>query len=224
MQGKTSVGIALAAALVRSVRQAYTRKWSFLGFFLLAFVVSVWVLAALDLLPNPPAENTPEVGVERAEETLPSEPLAAAEPVRIEVPALNLSSLVLNPSSAAVADLDRELLSGAVRHPASARLGEEGNVILFGHSSYLPFVNNAAYKVFNDIQKLKVGDLIHVYSEAAVYVYHVRSVEKENADTGAIPLAVEGKVLTLATCNSFGAKEDRFVVTADFVESYPAAS
>jgi sortase (surface protein transpeptidase) len=27
-------------------------------------------------------------------------------------------------------------------------------------------------------------------------------------------------VLTLVTCNSFGAKEDRFVVVADFVESH----
>ena len=42
------------------------------------------------------------------------------------------------------------------------------------------------------------------------------------ADTG-INLEVTGRVLTLVTCNSFAAKTDRFVVTADFVESHSIA-
>ena len=85
----------------------------------------------------------------------------------------------------------------------------------------LPLVNNQAYKTFNGIQKFVAGDVVTVYSSGTAYTYLVRSVAKESVnDNKGIPLEVSGRVLTLVTCNSFGAKEDRFVVTADFVESH----
>ena len=126
----------------------------------------------------------------------------------------------MNPTITTVAVLDKELLKGAVRYPTSAKLGEDGNVVLFGHSSYLPVVGNQAYKTFNEIQKLAVGDSITVYSSDTAYTYRVRSTTKEQASDRYIELSITGRVLTLVTCSSFGAKEDRFVVTADFVESH----
>ena len=112
-----------------------------------------------------------------------------------------------------------------MRYPTSARLGETGNVVIFGHSSYLPVVGNQAYKAFNGIQKLVAGDTITVYSSGTAYTYQVRDVAKESAASDAgIDLAVTGRVLTLATCDSFGAKSDRFIVTADFVESHSVST
>jgi len=95
-----------------------------------------------------------------------------------------------------------------------------GNVVLFGHSSYLPIVGNQAYKTFNGIQKLKPGDIIMISSSSARYTYWVKSVTKESANDAVIPLSVSGRVLTLSTCDSFAKKTDRFVVVADFVESH----
>ena len=145
--------------------------------------------------------------------------------MKIEIAAINLSATIANPMTTNITVLNTDLLSGAVRYPTSAKLGEEGNVVLFGHSSYLPIVGNQAYKTFNGIQKLAAGDIVIVSSSDTAYSYRVKSVTKENANNNsAIPLSVAGKTLTLVTCNSFGAKEDRFVVTADFVESHPAGS
>ena len=96
-----------------------------------------------------------------------------------------------------------------------------GNVVLFGHSSYLPVVGNQAYKTFNGIQKLVAGDMITVYSSGTTYTYRVRAPPKRKQTIlPAIPLSIAGKVLTLVTCNPLRRKEDRFVVTADFVESH----
>ena len=145
-------------------------------------------------------------------------------PERIEIPSIKLKVNVANPNSTDVATLDAALHTGAVRYPLSAKLGEDGNVIAFGHSSYLPVVNNPAYKAFNEIQKLKVGERIMVVGTDNTFVYVVETVNSANAGTDAIPLTVTGKMLTLATCDSFGTKSDRFVVTASFVESYPNAS
>ena len=210
--------------LVEAGREAYARKWSFFGVFAAVFLGSVLVLAKLDLLPE--MRTAPVVVAATTAGSTSSasiaEPVVAIElPTKIEISAIHLSATIANPTTTDIEILDAGLLSGAVRYPTSAKLGETGNVVLFGHSSYLPVVGNQAYKTFNGIQKLVAGDVITVYAPHAVYTYRVRTVAKESAASDAgIPLAVTGRVLTLSTCNSFGAKTDRFVVTADFVESH----
>src|SRR3989338_7848177 len=203
----------LTVRLIRAGGRAYARKWSFFGFFAFVFLGSVLLLATFDLLPEtPPAEvavaaSSPNVIVNA------SKVVEVVEaPMRIEIPSINLSATISNPSTVDIVTLDRALLSGVVRYPTSAKLGELGNVVLFGHSSYLPIVGNQAYKAFNGIQKLVVGDVITVYSSDAAYEYRVKSVEKQSAASDAgIDLAVAGRVLTLVTCDSFATKSDRFI-------------
>jgi hypothetical protein len=59
-------------------------------------------------------------------------------PVKIVIPSINVSAPVANPDTTNVDALDTYLLKGAARYPTSATLDQQGNVILFGHSSYLP--------------------------------------------------------------------------------------
>ncbi len=212
------VMVRMVVRLVEAVARTYAEKWNFFALFMLMFGFSVFALAQLDLLPTaataaPAAVAAPTVSVAA---------IAVVEvPLKIEIPSLNLIASIENPDITDIPTLDKSLLKGAVRYPTSAKLGETGNVVLFGHSSYLPIVGNPAYKTFNDIQKLKAGDKISVYSENAVYTYVVKSVSKESvSDNKPIPLLVTGKQLTLVTCNSFATKSDRFVVVADFVESH----
>jgi LPXTG-site transpeptidase (sortase) family protein len=224
--------IDLTVRLIRAGQRAYTRKWSFFALSVCAFFGSVLVLGQLDLLPDTSsvlaASNGTAVvsanSVVRAS-TVTSPVVTSAElPMKIEIPAINLSATIANPTTTNIEVLDQNLLGGAVRYPTSAKLGETGNVVLFGHSSYLPIVGNQAYKTFNGIQKLVAGDEITVFSSGTAYTYRVRNMVKESANDAAIPLEVTGKVLTLATCNSFATKTDRFVVTADFVESHSIAT
>jgi len=205
--------------LVRGWMRICTRKWPFLGLFAFIFFGSVLVLDRLDLLPSSPVV----VAVAKADQQVSvntSVPATPELPEKITISAINLSATIANPTTTDVATLDQGLLKGAVRYPTSARLGETGNLVLFGHSSYLPIVGNQSYKTFNGIQKLKEGDTITVSSPETAYVYRVQSVTKESANDAVIPLLVTGKMLTLSTCNSFATKTDRFVVVADFVESH----
>ncbi len=218
--------IRFIARLIIAVKQSYERKWIFLGIFAVLFLASVGVLKTLDLLPE-----TVRVTALSSASVVASSLVAAVLPVavselptKIEIPAINLVATIQNPTTTNIESLDELLLKGSVRYPTSAKLGEAGNVVLFGHSSYLPVVLNQAYKTFNGIQKLVVGDLVTVSSNGTAYTYVVRSVTKESADSAGILLSVSGRVLTLATCDSFGTKSDRFVVTADFVESHSIAT
>ena len=219
--------IELLARLIRVGRNAYARKWSFLGLFAVMFIGSVGALASLGLLPEMVPVEASIVETSTSQVTLSanvSEKNVVELPIGIEITAISLLATIVNPVTTDIETLDEKLLSGAVRYPTSAKLGEVGNVVLFGHSSYLPIVGNQAYKTFNGIQKLKVGDTVIVSSSGTAYTYRVRSVTKESADNASIPLSVTGRVLTLSTCDSFGAKSDRFVVVADFVESHTVST
>lgn len=211
--------------LIRALGRAWASKWSFLATFLAVFFVSFATLAALDIVPEAPATVVADAVTVPGGSLAASVALAAPEnPVRVEIPAIGLEVSIKNPASTEVAVLDEALLSGAVRYPTSAKLGEAGNTILFGHSSYLPIVNNKSFKAFNEIQNLKEGDRIMVHGETMTYVYAVTQVAEADAESAAIPLTDEGHTLTLATCDSFGKKTDRFIVVADLVESYPLAN
>lgn len=212
----------ITVQLIRALQRIYARRWHFLYTFLIVLVMSLAILSRLDLLPNGKGANmtgTLSPVAVRAEA-----PKEAEIPLRVEIAKIGLSVNISNPTTTDIAALDTELLKGAVRYPTSAKLNENGNVILFGHSSYLPIVRNNAYKAFNDIQKLVAGDRITVYSAGTAYVYRVRTVSKESTLNAVIPLDVNGRVLTLSTCDSFGAKTDRFVVVANLVESYPEST
>ncbi len=215
------------AWLIQAGGRIYARKWSFLGLFCVVFFASLFILVKLDLLPEVSKTST------ASQVTLSASSIIRAEtdtsvvvnhvelPLSISIPAIKLVATIANPDTVDVATLDNLLLKGAVRYPTSAKLGETGNVVLFGHSSYLPVVGNQAYKTFNGIQKLVAGDVVTVSSAGTSYTYRVRSMTKESTtDAVGIPLSVTGRVLTLSTCDSFGAKTDRFVVVADFVESH----
>lgn len=153
-----------------------------------------------------------------------SAPAQGELPTRITIPAANLDVTVSDPESTDTDVLDNALLKGAVRYPTSALLGEQGTMLLFGHSSYLPIVHNQAYKTFDGIQNLKPGDLISVYSPAREYRFSVTGVKTANANQDSVELANDGQHLTLVTCDSFATKSDRFIVTADLVGTYSLAN
>ncbi len=141
-------------------------------------------------------------------------PFVSQVPVSIFFKKLNKTADVLNPESRAISDLDTALLDGVVRHPDSAVLGQEGNVFIIGHSSYLPAVFNKNFQAFNGIQNLEWGDIIEVYSIDSVYEYRVEKVYHAVAQDLTIPISGTEKILTLATCNSFGGVDDRYIVEA----------
>jgi len=216
--------IEFAARLIQAVKRSYTRKWSFLAVFAVVFLASVIALAWLDLLPEASPATAPAVAARAPTPVgvgIPTASVGVAElPMKITIEKIGLAATIANPTTTDIEVLDNALLKGAVRYPTGAKLGEEGNVVLFGHSSYLPIVGNRSYKTFNGIQKLVAGDIVTVSSLGTAYTYRVKSVTKESANDAVIPLRVAGRVLTLSTCDSFASKSDRFVVVADFVESH----
>jgi LPXTG-site transpeptidase (sortase) family protein len=187
------------------------------------FGVLVALLVAIDFVPEQKQAQSAvvranEVSSVENTEDIPEASIIYAQkdtiPVRVEVPSVGIDTIVLTPSSTDVEVLDTALLNGSVHYPQSAFAGELGNMLIFGHSSYLPVVHNKAFQAFNELSKVKVGSLVSIYSETHVFEYEVKQVKLARAEDTTIYFTAEVPTLTLATCNTFGAKEDRWIVTA----------
>ncbi len=142
-------------------------------------------------------------------------------PVKIEIPVLGKSLKVDNPQTTKISELNKGLKKAVLRYPGTARLDEKNrNLLIFGHSSHLPtdMVFNKMYRAFNGIEKLPKGAIVKVTGDdGKVYVFKVVSIKKMKAnDNNRINIATDKKMLTLVTCDNFGAKEDRWVVEAVF--------
>jgi sortase A len=139
-------------------------------------------------------------------------------PTRIIIKSIELDTPIIIPKSSDLKDLDRALLSGAIHYPNSALLNQNGNMLLSGHSSYLPVVKNKAFKAFNKINKLEKGDLISVYGEnGKIYSYSAESIKHSKAKDTTVNFNSEKPTLTLSTCDNFGDKSDRWIVTAKLI-------
>ncbi len=214
----------------------WERKNAFLFVFFLIYVITYGLLVLVDFVPNDSASVSSDTSATSSTAVVPTVVSAATSttsetpqdvltaaryPVRLKIDALGRDIKVLNPQVSSISNLDNALLEGAVRYPSSADFKNTGTIFLFGHSSYLPIVHNKSYQAFNGIQKLVEGDVIRLYSDDAEYDYHVSKVYKAKASDASITLEHDRQRLILVTCNSFGTKDDRFVVEAEFVEKKP---
>lgn len=217
----TSARGATRAPLARGIRAIIRNKGVYAVTSIAVFIISFGVLFRLDFIPESSAlsDTKNAAGVITASSTDEVVEIPVESPTRIVIKSVGVDVTVSNPTTTNVASLDNALLKGAVRYPTSANLGEKGNVVIFGHSTYLPIVSNPNFKAFTAIEKLKKGDEIVVYGDEYEYHYEVYNVYTMKADNGVIPLLTEGKVLTLSTCNTFGTPQDRFVVTSTLVSS-----
>ena len=205
------------------------RKVTFFFVAVGAISLTYGFLYLVDFLPEKPTETDSEAVIATTTPNTGAFPeigdpiVSSTLPVKIIFDSLGREVTVLNPESADVAALDAALLNGVVRHPDSADFENTGTMFLLGHSSHLPVVHNKNFQAFNDIEKLGWGDTIRVQSEDTEYVYRVDKVSQAKASDAEVPLQFNTPRITLVTCNSFGSKEDRYIVEAYLVDTRPLA-
>ncbi len=203
-------------------------------FFAVSLVLFVFSLSAADSIGFVPyyvdgteprslaLDSLPELGEENAIPALPQALVTSILPERIRSNAINLDLPVQDSDTRDIEALYEMLKNGPVRYVDSAKLGEKGNVLIFGHSSQLPIVKNQMYKAFNKVPDLVAGETITIEGGGKEFVYSVVSVKSVDiADpTAVVDLSKEGNRLTLVTCDTLTGKTARFVLEAELVGSY----
>lgn len=115
-------------------------------------------------------------------------------------------------------EIQDALQSGVVHYPGTNVPGEDGNIVLTGHSSYFPWDPGRFKDVFALLHDVEVGDSVLVYSNQEKHVYKVNSKFEVKANNIDVLKQTPDEQLTLITCTPVGTNLRRLIVTAEPVD------
>lgn len=146
---------------------------------------------------------------------------------RILIPSLGLDvPIVTDENMKAVdfakANFDQQLEEWIVKYPTTPEPGEEGNTLLFGHTSYVVWKTNPYGTIFKDLPKLKDSTLIQILRKWKLYEYKVIDIfivspKQVNAQYMTYQNA-GGSYITLMWCYPLGTDKKRIMVVAKLVD------
>ncbi len=142
---------------------------------------------------------------------------------RIIIPRINKNVPIITVSTEALVNrdwtrLEQEiqdaLQDGVVHYPGTAFPGDDGNVVITGHSSYFPWDPGRFKDVFALLHGVKIGDKIYVYYKQKKYEYEV--YETKVVLPTQVDVLTQGgdERLTLITCTPVGTNLKRLIVLA----------
>lgn len=132
------------------------------------------------------------------------------------VPVVKVSSqnLIKRDWGALETDIQEALRYGVVHYPGTAEPGENGNVVITGHSSYFAWDPGRFKDVFALLHEVVVGDTIIVYHNQKKYFYQVYDKQVVTPDKIDILTQKGENRLTLLTCTPVGTNLKRLVIFA----------
>lgn len=147
---------------------------------------------------------------------------------KIIIPKLNISAPVSFGIANDTKTLDVAMASGVAQFAipgANAMPGQNGNLVISGHSAS-DIYSTGNYKfIFAGITRLEAKDLIYVNYESKRYTYSVTSTKVVSpSDVNSLMLGNDAPYLTLITCVPLGTSRNRLLVFAEQISPDPSAA
>lgn len=124
--------------------------------------------------------------------------------VNIKIPAININAPIVQ------GDGWEQLKKGVGQHLGSPNPGELGNIVLSAH-------NDVFGELFRDLDQLKPGDEVILYTQQRTYTYVVRQSQVVEPTAVEVMAATREAVVNLISCYPYLVDNKRIVVTADLV-------
>lgn len=124
--------------------------------------------------------------------------------VNIKIPALNINAPIVQ------GDGWEQLKKGVAQHLGTPNPGELGNIVLSAH-------NDVFGELFRDLDQLKPGDEVILYTQQRTYTYVVRQSRVVEPTAVEVMAATREAVVNLISCYPYLVDNQRIVVTADLV-------
>lgn len=147
-----------------------------------------------------------------------------SEAPEVIIPKINVEApVVYDVNTINEAAVEQGLNNGVVHYADTALPGQDGNVIIFGHSSGNIF-NQGNYKfVFSLLRALNNGDTFYLQKDGKRYVYQVYKKEiVKPTDVSVLGLADKPATATLITCDPPGLSTNRLVVIGEQISPDPS--
>jgi sortase A len=146
-----------------------------------------------------------------------SEPVFTEKENGIEIPKIEIEAPLILTESLEEKDLKEALKKGVVHYPQSALPGEQGEVLILGHSAPSGWPKANYNWIFSELNKLEKGDEIYVYFENLQYLYLVNDKIFLNPgeEISLEELTSSNSVLVLLSCWPPGVSQKRIAVLAE---------
>ncbi len=138
-------------------------------------------------------------------QTLAEIPVPTASPeqaLRIQIPAIKVDAPVVQ------GDGEEQLKKGVGQHIGTPNPGLAGNIVLSAH-------NDIFGEIFRDLDKLKKGDEIILYTSTRPYVYIIQQTQLVEPIQVEVMGTTQEAVVTLISCYPYMVDKQRIVVTAN---------
>lgn len=122
----------------------------------------------------------------------------------------------LHIQNAVVSTVDYDLMRHLVNYGGTAIPPDDGNAIIFGHSTLPQLFNTQDYKtIFADAYQLEVGDNIIARVMGVTYIYKIDNITVvDPSDTSIFTQSYDTSYVTLVTCTPPGTVWKRLIIRA----------
>lgn len=179
----------------------------------LGLLNSQWLVAQANYRLTPPATAASIDAIARAK--------APANSQQLSIPALGVNAPVVYEPSMKDWKIQIALRSGVVHLGSTALPGENGNVVIVGHSSQVVWAHGNYKFVFTLLDKLKSGDRIFVDYQGTRYIYRVTGSQVVDPSDISVIQPTSTPELTLITCTPVGTSTNRLVIHAKQISPKP---
>lgn len=141
-------------------------------------------------------------------QTLASQPIPTPSPeqaIRIQIPEINIDAPIVQ------GDGWEQLKKGVGQRINSPNPGQKGNLVVSAH-------NDVFGQIFRDLEKLKYGDRVIIFTSQRTYTYQVRQTQIVEPTRVEVLAPTREAVVTLISCYPYLVDNKRIVVTAYFIE------
>ena len=168
------------------------------------------------ITPSRTISSTPIItDIASAEVSVSPNPVIIIPKINIEIP------VVYDEPSIDEAAVQRALERGVLHYPTTSQPGEQGNAVLFGHSSNNIF-NNGKYKyAFVLLNRLEIGDTFMIQKDGKRYVYKIFEKKVVQPTDVSVLNPHDRPTATLITCDPPGTDLNRLVVVGEQISPDP---
>lgn len=136
-------------------------------------------------------------------QTMASLPIPTPSPeqaVRIQVPAIKVDAPIVQ------GDGWEQLKKGVGQHAGTPNPGQQGNLVLSAH-------NDVFGEIFRDLDRLKEGDTVVLYTNLRTYTYVIQQTQIVEPTRVEVMAPSQEPVVTLISCYPYMKDDQRIVVT-----------
>jgi len=145
----------------------------------------------------------------------------SAKPNSLEIPSLQLEVPLVITTTTDEKKIIDDLDKGAVYYPGSVSPGENGQMVVLGHSAPPGWPQIKHDWIFSHIEQLKAGDTIVMHFNHQQYTYKVteKSIIMPGSEISTAPHDKNNNVLVLVSCWPPGKNYKRIAVQAQLVKN-----